>query len=363
MGLLEFLNWCEDLDMEPVLDVFSGYTLDRKVVPPEEYGKYAQEAVDEIEYCIGDVSTTWGARRAKDGHPAPFKLTYVEIGNEEANPTYDARFAAFYDAIKAKYPQLQVISASRSLAMSRKPDMIDEHYYFRSVNTALGGGKRYDNRTMYTPTAARVFVGEWATRIGDPTPNHTAALGDAGFLTALERNSDVVIMSCYAPLFVNVNPGAMQWATDLIGYDALNSFGSPSYYVQAMFSNNRGDVVLPVKVDVKDLPLVAGAPVTSVSVQPSIFAAASLDKSSGEVIVKVVNLLPAAQMIEITLQGAQRVGSVAKATVITGSPTDVNTIAEPKKVAPKETTISNAGEKFKHEFPASSVTVFRFNTQ
>ncbi|HEY3267816.1 MAG TPA: alpha-L-arabinofuranosidase C-terminal domain-containing protein [Armatimonadota bacterium] len=243
LGLLEFLEWCEDLGMEPLLGVSDGRDW---LSASADVGTLVQDALDEIEYVTGAVDSVWGSRRAADGHPAPFALHCVEIGNEDffdSLSTYNARFARFYDAIRARYPELQII-ATRSDLTSRRPDLIDDHIY-ASVSDMLRAAHNYDN---YSRTAPHVFVGEWATTVGSPTATHLAALSDAAYLTGLERNADVVRMACYAPLLVNVNPGASQWGTNLIGYDALSSFGSPSYYMQSMFSRNRGDVVLPVAV-------------------------------------------------------------------------------------------------------------------
>jgi alpha-L-arabinofuranosidase len=259
-GLMEFLEWSEDLKMEPVLGVFAGYALQGERVLGDALKPHVQDALDEIEYVMGDATTTWGRRRAADGHPAPFKLRYVEVGNEDffdREPgSYEQRFAAFYDAIKAKYPELKVISSMP--VTSRRPDVIDDHYYRSAV-------QMYQNVNQYDPersprTGPKIFVGEWATTEGSPTPTMNAALGDAAWLTGMERNSDHVIMSAYAPLLVNVNPGARQWATNLIGYDALNSYGSPAFYVQEMFHNNKGDTVLPVRVQAQPVPPPPPAP-------------------------------------------------------------------------------------------------------
>ncbi|MCW3097199.1 MAG: alpha-L-arabinofuranosidase domain protein [Chthonomonadaceae bacterium] len=246
MGLLEYLEWCEDLKMEPILAVFAGYALrGEHIAAGPELTPFVQDALDEIEYLTGDTSTHWGAIRAQNGHPAPFPLHYVEIGNEDEfdrSRSYDGRFGQFFDAIKAKYPHLQLIATAP--VRSRRPDVIDDHYY-RSARDMERDVHHYDRTDRNGP---KIFVGEWASTEGSPTPTLQAALGDAAWLTGLERNSDVVPIQCYAPLLVNVNPGARQWGTNLIGYDALNSFGSPSYYVQKMFGSNRGDVVLPVTI-------------------------------------------------------------------------------------------------------------------
>ena len=385
LGLLEFLGWCEDLKMEPVLAVFAAYTLNGQSYP-DEYARFVQEALDEIEYITGDAHTKWGAQRAKDGHPAPFKLTYVEIGNEDPGggrggqpATYAQRFPLFYNAIKAKYPNLQVISTVRSGYGDRTPDVIDEHYYM-GFNSALNNAHMYDNRSRTNSTGApvpRIFVGEWATQTPPraATPKMADAVGDAAFLTGLERNADLVIMSCYAPLFVNINPGGQQWATDLIGYNALTSFGSPSYYVQKMFYNNKGDVVLPISLTPQLAP---AAPAPAPTDAPpaggrgrgrgpgapaqTMFASSSRDKATGDVILKVVNAVETPQQVQISLEGAPKIGKKAKMEVLAGALTDLNSIAEPMKVAPKSSTI-DASADFVREFPGNSVTVIRFSTK
>ena len=224
-GLLEFLEWCEDLKMEPVLAVYAGYSLRQQHIDPgTNLDSFVQDALDEIEYVTGDANTKWGAQRVKDGHSKPFPLRYVEVGNEDffdRSGSYEGRFAQFYDAIKAKYPNLQVIATTP--VKSRVPDLVDEHYY-RSQEDMQAHALDYDKYSRTNKT--KIFVGEWATRVGSPTPNMAGALGDAAWMTGMERNSDIVLMECYAPLFVNVSQltgggRSMQWATDLIGYDAL----------------------------------------------------------------------------------------------------------------------------------------------
>lgn len=388
MGLLEFLEWAEDLDMEPVVGVYAGLHIDKgaNILTGDALKPHVQDALDEIEYITGRTSTTWGARRAKDGHPRPFTLRYVEIGNEDflnqGTASYDSRFTMFYDAIKAKYPDIRVISTMRTrdvnFVHTRKPDLLDDHFYV-SIPTSLAQAHLYDG---YSRSATRVFVGEWATnnpRTGD-TPMMAFALGDAAWLTGLERNADVVVMNCYAPLFVNVNPGGRQWAVNLIGYDALISFGSPSYYVQRMFSTNRGDVVLPVRIDplptltLDQLPQAPpppqrpGQPARGGGRGPTgpfdaIYASAAREDSSGDVILKLVNVQAAPQRVRIDLQGVKTVRSDAHGEVITGELTAINTVAEPQKVTPRAIAITNAAPAFVHELPAHSVSVIRLRTR
>ena len=204
LGLLEYLEWCEDLHMEPVLAVYSGFSLKQEFVPPgPELAPFVQEDIEEIEYVTGDAQTTeWGRRRAADGHPAPFPLHYVEIGNEDVydkSKTYDDRFAQIYDGLKARYPDLKYI-ATRSVT-TRQPDLIDDHFYSTAARME-SGTHRFDAAKRDGP---KIMIGEWATMEGSPTPDLNAGLGDAAFLTGVERNSDVIVLSCYAPLLANVN--------------------------------------------------------------------------------------------------------------------------------------------------------------
>ncbi|BCM91231.1 extracellular exo-alpha-L-arabinofuranosidase [Abditibacteriota bacterium] len=252
LGLMEFLGWCDDLNIEPVLAVHAGYSLNGTYVNPgPDLEPYVQDALDEIEFLIGDQNTKWGKMRAQLGHPQPYKLTYVEIGNEDwfdRSGSYSGRYKQIHDAIKAKYPKLQLIATAAVRGVT--PDVVDDHYYRSAAAMAADAG-HYDNHSR---TGPKIFVGEWASTEGNPTPTLKAALGDAAWLTGLERNADVVVMECYAPLFVNVNRGAQQWGTNLIGYNAAQSFGSPSFYVQSMFANYTGDRVLPSQVTMPPAP-------------------------------------------------------------------------------------------------------------
>ena len=379
MGLLEFLEWCEDMKAEPVLAVFAGYALHGETIPGgPALQPFVQEALDEIEYVTGDVSTKWGAQRAKDGHPAPFKLRYVEIGNEDGfdkQKTYDGRYTQFHDAIKAKYPQIKLIStvngkdwlSQLQKLTSRVPDLVDEHYYY-NVMEMLNDASRYDS---YERGGPKVFIGEWATREGEPTTNLYSALADAAFMAGMERNADVVEMSCYAPLLVNVNPGGMQWPSDLIGYDVQSSYGSPSYHMQKMFSNYLGNVSLPVhaekvsmqswqrpasKETPQDLP-----PVTQVQ---TMFFSATKSERLGEIYLKVVNSIGSAQTVRVDLAGAVEVAAEGEAIVLSSThKEDTNTIAEPTKVVPVTSKASGLGNRFSYSFAPYSVTVLVLSTK
>jgi len=345
MGLLEFLEWCEDLKMEPVLAVYAGYSLQQEHVDPgPALEPYVQDALDEIEYVTGGADSKWGAERIKDGHPAPFPLHYVEVGNEDQfdhSQSYDGRFAQFFHAIKQRYPNLQVIATTPVKGVT--PDVLDEHFYM-SARESFSQAHHYD---AYDRKGPKIFVGEWATREGDPTPNLQAALADAAWLTGLERNSDLIIMASYAPLFVNVNPGGMQWATDLIGYDALSSYGSPSYWTQVMFSSHLGTEVVASTLD--------NAPAR-------VYASVTRDDAKHKLFVKVVNATSTAQPLAIALTGVKKVAPQATLTTMSGkTPNATNSITHPDAVVPVVRKVPIAGPKFTQTFAPYSVNVLELN--
>jgi alpha-N-arabinofuranosidase len=345
MGLLEFLEWCEDLKMEPVLAVYAGYSLQQEHVDPgPALEPYVQDALDEIEYVTGGADTKWGAERIKDGHPAPFPLHYVEVGNEDQfdhSHSYDGRFAQFYHAIKQRYSDLQIIATAPVKGVT--PDVLDEHFYMPAAES-FAQAHHYDTADRNGP---KIFVGEWATREGDPTPNLEAALGDAAWLTGLERNSDLIIMASYAPLFVNVNPGGEQWATDLIGYDALTSYGSPSYWTQVMFSTHLGTEVVSSTLD--------NAPAR-------VYASVTRDDVKHKLFVKVVNATSTAQPLSIALTGVAKLAPLATLTTMSGkTPNATNSITHPDAVVPVTHKVPVAGAKFTESFAPYSVNVLEMS--
>jgi alpha-N-arabinofuranosidase len=325
------------------------------------------EALEEIEYAIGDEKTKWGAQRIADGHPKPFPIQYVEIGNEDftgdATKTYNARFAQFFDAIKAKYPQLKCIATVP--VRGRTPDLIDDHYYKASDQMAELAHK-YDKHDRSGP---KVFVGEWATREiaktdaagkttyvmmpwgykGGPTPTFHAALGDAAFMTGLERNADVVLLNCYAPMLTRVEPGAFQWCPNMIGYNSLESFASPSYYAQQMFSLNRGDQIIDGKLSA-DIP--------------GFFFSTTKGSSDGTIYLKAVNRNDAPVTISVDLQSAGNVQSDGELIQMTSADSQaVNSIQEPKKVVPITSKLSGLAGHFSQTFPGNSVNVLKIKTR
>lgn len=370
MGMMEFLLWCKDLGMEPLLNVFAGYALNgERLSTPEDLAPYVQEALEQIEYIIGDTRTKWGAQRAKDGHPEPFAMRYVEIGNEDffdKSGSYDKRFSIFYKAIKAKYPQLQLISTmAASATPSQRPDIVDEHTYAWGEVQMYEHLNDYDQRPRTDP---KVFVGEWATHEGWPMPNMKAAVADAAYLASLERNADVVLMAAYAPLLANVSQvmghsrdKSMQWSTNLIGYDALRAYGTPSYHVQKMFAEHQGDVVLESAG--REIPSWTTARKTF----PSLHWVATRKGEAGKpgrMQLKLASRAATAQPVRVQLGGLKKVAPTGTLTVLSSAdPTDGNTLDEPMRVAPRTQTLRGIAKEFTLTLPAYSVAVLEFEIQ
>jgi alpha-N-arabinofuranosidase len=351
MGLLEFLQWCQDLHMQPVLAVYAGYALDHQHIPPgPQLAPYVKDAIEEIQYVTGSASTRWGAVRARDGHPAPFPLQYVEIGNEDffdKSGSYGGshgRFAQFARAIRRAYPDLKII-ATMPVKGDVQPDVIDEHFY-RTARKFFSDTHHYDDVSR---TGPKIFVGEWATLEGTPTPDFGAALSDAAWMTGLERNSDIVIMASYAPLLVNVSPLAAQWGTNLIGYDALHSYGSPSYYAQVMFGSYLGDQVVASRMS---------------DAGPLCFESVTRDEATHTLYLKIVNAAPRPEPLTLRIEGARRVARRGTLVTLEARSTHVaNTIEHPDRVIPRTRKIDWLGADVHHVFAAYSISVIEMHVR
>jgi alpha-L-arabinofuranosidase len=378
LGLLEFLLWTEHMGAEPLLAVYAGYSLNGDHVDAGPLLKpYVDDALNEIEYVIGDTNTYWGDKRAKDGHPKPFKMSYVEIGNEDwfdRSNSYDGRFNQFRTAIEAKYPQLTCISTIADaqypqikVTSGKLPAVLDEHYYRNSWDM-WENASQYDK---YDRKGPKIFVGEWATREGTPATNLIAALGDAAWMTGMERNSDLIVMSCYAPLFVNVSKDsitgkkAWQWDSDLIGYDALNSYGSPSYYVQKLFSHYLGNKIVPViatNIPVQNRPLTKKDSADGIKFKtvPVIFYSATMNDITGTIYLKIVNTSAKKQTVKINLEGVGKVSPEATLVVIKGNkPDDTNTITSPECIIPVTSKINGITNPFSRTSDPYSVSIIQ----
>jgi len=244
MGFYEYLQLAEDLGAEPLFCINVGMS-HKEHIPMDRMAQWVQDALDAIEYANGPTNSVWGSMRAAAGHPAPFNLKYMEIGNENGGDIYRERWPLFVHAIHAKYPYIQFVANHWAGGYPHEPmpDIVDEHYY----DTPEWFMRNADHYDKYDRTGPKIFVGEYAVTKNCGLGNLRGAIGEAAFMTGLERNSDVVKMASYAPLLVNLNHRA--WNPDLINFDSSKWYGLPSYYVQQMFAVNRGDVYLPTTVE------------------------------------------------------------------------------------------------------------------
>jgi alpha-L-arabinofuranosidase len=260
LGFFEYFQLCEDVGAEPLPILNCGMACQyqsAQLVPLDQLGPFVQDAFDLIEFANGPVTSEWGAKRAAMGHPEPFHLKFLGVGNEQWGEQYFERYRIFRDAIKAKYPDVMLVTpvgpgvgdpwwalAWAKFRSGTPADLVDEHYY-RPPRWFLDNATRYDD---YDRRGPKIFAGEFAAHDLGRRNDLRAALAEAAFMTGLVRNSDVVALSSYAPLFAKA--GATQWTPDLIWFDNTRVYGSPSYYVQLLFSRNRPDAVLPLQLAV-----------------------------------------------------------------------------------------------------------------
>ncbi|MEO0055420.1 MAG: hypothetical protein RLZZ50_1367 [Verrucomicrobiota bacterium] len=262
LGFHEYLQMAEDLGAEPVFSIHAGTT---HVEAPlmERMGPWVQSALDALEYANGPVTSRWGKLRAENGHPEPFNLRYLGLGNEEGGKEYQERFPLFYDAIKARHPEVKIITSAGNIQADfdgRKPDINDIHWYGH-FDGAIDFSRRFDTQKDRA-AAPRVFVGEYAVNDGNGRGNLRAALGEAVILTGLERNSDLVIMAAYAPQMSRLTDKEGRehhletWS--MIKFNNTRSYGTPSYHVFKMFARHRGDVFIPSRVEAGATPRLRG---------------------------------------------------------------------------------------------------------
>jgi alpha-N-arabinofuranosidase len=335
-----------------------------ELAPLEDIDHYIQDAVDLIEFANAPVNTKWGQKRAAMGHPKPFNLKMIGVGNEQWGPQYVERYEAFASVLKKKYPNIQLVTSAGPAPEGErfdflwakmrelKADLIDEHYYMAPQWFRENSG-RYDN---YPRTGPKVFAGEYAAQsVGIASPdnrnNWECALSEAAFITGLERNSDVVRMSSYAPLFGHVD--AWQWTPNMIWFDNLRSYGTPNYYVQKMFSVNKGTRGLSVSVDG-----------STKNGQDELYTSAALDEGTGEVIVKLINTGSSTKEARINLAGAQRVGRTGRAFVLQSEELKgENSLDHPTKIAPVERPLPVSDAEFSYSLLPRSFTVLRIPTR
>jgi alpha-L-arabinofuranosidase len=351
LGFHEYLQLAEDLGAQPLYVAQVGMA-EKDFVPMNELEPWIQDVLDAIEYANGPVTSKWGALRARYGHPAPFNLKYVEVGNENGmgypwgggtRADYLPRYKAFYERIKARYPQI-VIVANIHTEPDAPADIVDEHYY-ESSDWFFQAATMYDS---YDRAKPKVYVGEYAVKPDAGNGNMRAALAEAAFLTGLERNADVVAMSSYAPLFAN--PHWQKWQPVAILFDNTRVYTTPGYYVQAMFATQRPDVVLPLRLSM---------PATAT---PMLFAAAGLKRYTGDLILKVVNRGAEPITANIALVGrAVKYRQVQATELSANDPAAENTFEQPKMVAPQVHTLTALSRGGRHSFPPYSVTVLRWS--
>ncbi|MGE5394015.1 MAG: alpha-L-arabinofuranosidase C-terminal domain-containing protein, partial [Candidatus Saccharibacteria bacterium] len=319
-----------------------------------------QDALDLIEFANGSKDTKWGKLRTEMGHPAPFNLKMIGVGNEQWGEQYIERYIAFTKALKAKYPSVKIVTgtgpspdgkffdyAAKELK-SLKAEIVDEHYY-ANPEWFFQNATRYDS---YDRNGYKIFAGEYAaqskfTTSPDNQNTWKCALSEAAFMTGLERNADVVNLCSYAPLFAHVD--GWQWTPDLIWFDNLRSFGTANYYVQKLYSNNKGTQVLPMLSDNK--------PMTG---QNGLYASAAFDEKTREVILKMVNSTDQLQHQTVNLDSKKKVDSKATLTVLKGSKLEeVNSLDKPMNVSPVEKSIQLKGKSIAADLEPYSFTVIR----
>jgi alpha-L-arabinofuranosidase len=362
LGFFEFFQLCEDIGAQPLPIINCGMACQfnsGELCPIDQLGAYIQDALDLVEFANGPASSQWGAKRAAMGHPAPFNLKMLGIGNEQWGLEYFDRYALFAKALKEKYPDISLVSAAGPspadprfrLAWSHlrelHADIIDEHSY-ALPDWFFSNTHRYDH---YDRNGPKVFMGEYAAQSvavvsTKNRDNLECALSEAAYLTGLERNADVVRMASYAPLFANTE--AWQWTPDLIWVDSLNLVRTPSYYVQSLFARNRGDRVLPVTL---------GS--LSAEEQRRLYASAAFDEASAETIIKLVNATATDSTATVELPGTGRAWK-GMLTVMQGdSLAAENTMGAPNQVVPREREFSASGPQFAVSLPANSFSVLR----
>ncbi len=368
LGFYEFFLLSEDIGAEPLPILNCGLACQFQNGNPEAHvavcdlEPYIQDAIDLIEFANGDTSTTWGKLRADMGHPEPFNLKFLGIGNEQWGKEYPERLKPFVEALRKAHPEIKIVGSSGPNSegdqfeylwpemKKLEVDLVDEHFY-RPEAWFLNSGMRYDS---YDRNGPKVFAGEYACHGRGKKWNHfNAALMEAAFMTNLERNADIVHMATYAPLFAHVE--GWQWRPDMIWFDNLRSVRTCSYYVQQLYALNKGTNVVPLNMD--------GKPVAGVEGQDGLFASAVWDAESGCYIVKVINTSNKPQPVELSFAGLGKKESLANGTITTfhsDNPDLDNTVDNPTAIIPVESKIAIEGNTLKTEVGAKSFAMYKF---
>jgi alpha-N-arabinofuranosidase len=366
LGFFEYFQLAEDIGASPLPILNCGMACQfntSEVVPLEELDPYLQDALDLIEFANGSADTKWGKLRTALGHPAPFNLKLMGIGNEQWGPQYIDRYKVFAKAIKEKYPDIRLVTSVgpspdgelfnylNPTLRELKADIIDEHYY-KDPQWFLKNANRYD---PYDRQGPKIFAGEYAAQsVSTVSPDNKntwlCALAEAAFMTGLERNADVVHMASYAPLFAHAE--GWQWTPDLIWFDNLRAYGTPNYYVQKLFSNYKGTHVLPITAGKQ-----------TVSGQNGLYASAVWDQQTKEIIIKIANATDKSQGTEIQLAGSRKLSSKGIFTVLKAQDLNsVNSLDAPEQVAPAEQPVAVKGKSIKADLAPYSFSVIRIKT-
>ena len=367
LGFYEYFLLSEDIGAEPLPVLSCGlacqYQNDDESAhqPVGELRDYIDDALDLIEFANGDVSTEWGALRAAMGHPEPFGLKFIAIGNEQWGETYVEHLEPFVKAIREAYPEIRIVGSSGPNSEGEQfdylwpemarlgADLVDEHFY-RPEKWFLAQGARYDN---YDRKGPKVFAGEYACHGAGKKWNHfEAALLEAAFMTGLERNADIVHMATYAPLFAHVE--GWQWRPDLIWFDNLRSMRSCSYYVQQFYTTYKGTNVLELKAE-------DGRNVTGADGQNGLFASSVLDAGNGRIYVKIANVSDSVQPVRIDFDGLRRkevMKGVGIVTYHSDDPDADNTLDEPEKIVPKTAALDFEGRSLSTEIGPKTFAVY-----
>ncbi|MDR3598394.1 alpha-L-arabinofuranosidase C-terminal domain-containing protein [Clostridium sp.] len=365
LGFYEYFLLCEDIGAEavPILNV--GMTCqwhEGLLVEVDELDEYIQDVLDLIEYANGDETTTWGKKRIEAGHSEPFNLKYIGIGNEQWDEQYFKRYEIFHKVIKSRYPGINLITSAGWTSdgkefdkayewmkiTEQKAELVDEHFY-KEPTWFIESVNRYDN---YDRNLPKVFAGEYAAHTSTVIPerrnNWEAALSEAAFLTGIEKNSDHVLMASYAPLFGKT--GYCQWQPNLIWFNNSEVYGTPSYYVQQIFSTNVGDRI--IKTEISD-----GA-------TTDLYVVSSFDKKNSEIIIKVVNLSYESKRATIKINEIKELSSMATAIELSSKElTDENSYEAPMKISPVTKIIEDVNEEFTYEFQGYGVTALRLRVK
>lgn len=363
LGFFEYFQMAEDIGAEPLPILSCGMACQfntAEVVPMDQLDPYIQDALDLIEFANGSAVSKWGKLRVQMGHPAPFNLKMIGVGNEQWGQQYIERYVEFVKAIKSKYPEIKIVTGTgpspdgkffdyaASELKKLNAEIVDEHYY-ANPEWFFSNATRYDR---YDRNSYKIFAGEYAaqskfTCSPDNQNNWKCALSEAAFMTGLERNADVVNLCSYAPLFAHVE--GWQWTPDLIWFDNLKSFGTTNYYVQKMYSTNKGTQVLPMIQD--------GKPLTG---QNGLYASAVFDQPANEIILKLVNSTDKTQTANMVLEGAKKLSTKGKLIVLKSEDLDkVNSLKQPQLVSPVEHEIVVKGKTVLQELAPYSFSVIR----